>query len=137
MCAGRWHGDEGAASLCGHRQTTASPADAPGGERGSPHHQCSLMPWSGSAHCPSPGSLSRLPSPPLPSLQMDMAQKVLSSDFNNLIKAMKEAQKHYNTFLEGEYQKEMLKAAHVVAKNSKLLFDAVGSSTRRAQQIHR
>ena len=37
---------------------------------------------------------------------------------------MKDAQKHYNTFLETEYQKEMLKTTHVVAKNSKLLFDA-------------
>ena len=67
---------------------------------------------------------------------MDMAQKVLSSDFNNLIKAMKDAQKHCNTFLEGEYQKDMLQAAHVVAKNSKLLFDAVASSIRRARARH-
>ena len=44
---------------------------------------------------------------------------------------MKNAQKHYSTFLETEYQKEMLKTAHMVAKNSKLLFDAVVSSTRR------
>lgn len=62
---------------------------------------------------------------------MDMAQKVLSADFNNLIKTMKDAQKHHSTFLETEYQREMLKAAHVVAKNSKLLFDAVMSSVRR------
>ena len=68
---------------------------------------------------------------------MDMAQKVLSSDFNNLIKAMKDAQKHCNTFLEGEYQRDMLQAAHVVAKNSKLLFDAVVSSMHRAQRGHR
>ena len=59
---------------------------------------------------------------------MDMAQKVLSSDFNQLIKAMKEAQKNANTFLENEYQRDMLRAAHVVAKNSKLLYDAVMSS---------
>lgn len=68
---------------------------------------------------------------------MDMAQKVLSADFNNLIKAMKDAQKHHSTFLETEYQKEMLKAAHVVAKNSKLLFDAVVSSIRRVSHRQR
>lgn len=56
---------------------------------------------------------------------MDMAQKVLSSDFEHLVKAMKDAQKNSSTFLESEYQKEMLKSAHIVAKNSKLLFDAV------------
>ena len=67
------------------------------------------------------------------SLQMDMAQKVLSSDFNQLIKAMKDAQKNANTFLEAAYQKEMLQAAHVVAKNSKLLFDAVVACLRRAR----
>ena len=54
-----------------------------------------------------------------------MAQKVLSSDFEHLVKAMKDAQKNSSTFLESEYQKEMLKSAHIVAKNSKLLFDAV------------
>ena len=63
-------------------------------------------------------------------LQIDMAQKVLSSDFNNLIQAMKEAQKHYNTFLEADYQRDMLRAAHIVAKNSKQLFDAVSSSVK-------
>ena len=67
-------------------------------------------------------------------LQMDMAQKVLSSDFNQLIKAMKDAQKNANTFLEETYQKEMLQAAHIVAKNSKLLFDAVVACVRRARQ---
>ena len=66
-------------------------------------------------------------------LQMDMAQKVLSSDFNQLITAMKAAQKNANTFLEEVYQKEMLAAAHVVAKNSKLLFDAVVSCLRNAR----
>ena len=60
-------------------------------------------------------------------------QKVLSSDFNQLIKAMKDAQKNANTFLEAAYQKEMLQAAHVVAKNSKLLFDAVVACLRRAR----
>ena len=61
---------------------------------------------------------------------MDMAQKVLSSDFNQLIKAMKDAQKNANTFLEAAYQKEMLQAAHVVAKNSKLLL-TLGAHAQR------
>lgn len=61
-----------------------------------------------------------------------MAQKVLSSDMNHLVSAMKDAQTHYDKFLEQEYQKKMLKAAHVVAVNSKLLLDAVNSAKRKA-----
>ena len=65
---------------------------------------------------------------------MDMAQKVLSSDFQQLIKAMKDAQKNASTFLEESYRKEMLSAAHIVAKNSKLLFDAVSACIHRSRQ---
>lgn len=61
-----------------------------------------------------------------------MAQRVLSSDMNQLVSAMKDAQTHYDKFLEQEYQKKMLKAAHVVAVNSKLLLDAVNSAKRKA-----
>ena len=82
----------------------------------SSHHEVSHT------HCLS------LPPSLIAALQMDMAQKVLSSDFQQLIKAMKDAQKNASNFLEGEYQKEMLKAAHIVAKNSKELFDAVAST---------
>ena len=64
-----------------------------------------------------------------------MAEKVLSSDMNQLVKAMKDAQTHYDKFLEQEYQKKMLKAAHVVAVNSKQLLDAVASARRRAQSM--
>lgn len=62
-----------------------------------------------------------------------MAEKVLSSDMNQLVAAMKDAQTHYDKFLEQEYQKKMLKAAHVVAVNSKQLLDAVSSAKRKAQ----
>lgn len=61
-----------------------------------------------------------------------MAQKVLSADMNHLVSAMKDAQAHYDKFLEQEYQKKMLKAAHVVAVNSKLLLDAVSSAKQKA-----
>ena len=66
-----------------------------------------------------------------------MAHKVLSSDMGNLVTAMKSAQKHYQTFLEGEYQKEMLKAAHIIAVNSKQLLDAANSARRKAQLVSR
>ena len=61
-----------------------------------------------------------------------MAQKVLSSDMNQLVSAMKDAQAHYDRFLEQEYQKKMLKAAHVVAVNSKLLLDTVNTARQKA-----
>lgn len=64
-----------------------------------------------------------------------MAQKVLSSDMTTLVESMKNAQKNYQTFLESEYQKQMLKAAHVVAVNSKLLLDAVHSARKKAHQL--
>ena len=66
-----------------------------------------------------------------------MAQKVLSSDMTALVEAMKNAQKNYQTFLESDYQKQMLKAAHVVAVNSKLLLDAVNSARTKAQLMQR
>ena len=61
-----------------------------------------------------------------------MAHKVLAKDMTDLVDAMKNAQKHYQTFVQGEYQKEMLHAAHVVAMNSKLLLDAVNVARRKA-----
>lgn len=64
--------------------------------------------------------------------EVTMAQKVLSADMNQLVSAMKDAQAHYDKFLEQEYQKKMLKAAHVVAVNSKVLLDAVNSAKRKA-----
>lgn len=66
-------------------------------------------------------------------VQVSMAHKVLSSDMTQLVEAMKNAQKNYQTFLEQEYQKQMLKAAHIVAVNSKQLLDAVNSARRKAR----
>lgn len=66
-----------------------------------------------------------------------MAHKVLSSDMTQLVEAMKNAQKHYQTFLEQDYQKQMLKAAHIVAVNAKQLLDAVNSARRKAQLMQR
>lgn len=54
-----------------------------------------------------------------------MAQKVLSTDMGNLISTMKLAQHYSTTAMDGEYRKNMLKAAHVLAMDSKNLLDAV------------
>lgn len=66
-----------------------------------------------------------------------MAQKVLSSDMNQLVAAMKDAQSHYDRFLEQDYQRKMLKAAHVVAVNSKLLLDSFNSAKHKASLMMR
>lgn len=68
-------------------------------------------------------------------IQVSMAQRVLSSDMNQLVLAMKDAQAHYDKFLEQDYQRKMLKAAHVVAVNSKQLLDAVASARRKAHYM--
>ncbi|XP_069128415.1 LOW QUALITY PROTEIN: focal adhesion kinase 1-like [Argopecten irradians] len=54
-----------------------------------------------------------------------MAQKVLSTDMASLISSMKLAQQYRSTALENEYRKGMLKAAHVLAMDSKNLLDVV------------
>ena len=69
--------------------------------------------------------------------QVSMAHKVLSSDMSHLVEAMKNAQKHYQTFLEQEYRKQMFHAAHIVAMNSKQLMDAVNSARRKARLMQR
>ena len=69
--------------------------------------------------------------------QVSMAHKVLSSDMSHLVEAMKNAQKHYQTFLEQEYRKQMFHAAHIVAVNSKQLMDAVNSARRKARLMQR
>ena len=58
--------------------------------------------------------------------QIEMAHKVLSSDMAELINAMRLAQQYSTTLLDGDYRKGMLKAAHVLAMDSKNLLDAVG-----------
>ena len=133
---GCWHGDEGVATYSWRNQTTDS---SPVTSWGKFSFSLSLSPLSllslqVEGDCETTSFLpSHVKTILQLSLQMDMAQKVLSSDFNQLIKAMKDAQKNANTFLEAAYQKEMLQAAHVVAKNSKLLFDAVVACLRRAR----
>ena len=83
--------------------------------------------------------LSPSPPPLLPPLlpQVSMAHKVLSSDMAHLVEAMKNAQKHHQTFLEQEYRKQMFQAAHIVAVNSKQLMDAVNSARRKAHLMQR
>lgn len=60
-----------------------------------------------------------------------MATKVLSSDVTRLVDAMRDAQKNYQTFLEQEYQKQMLKAGHIIAVNAKQLLDTVNIARRK------
>jgi focal adhesion kinase 1 len=57
-----------------------------------------------------------------------MAQKVLSTDMAALISAMKLAQQYSQTAVDAEYRKGMLKAAHVLAMDSKNLLDVVDSA---------
>ena len=61
-------------------------------------------------------------------LQIEMAHKVLSSDMAELIQAMKLAQHYSTTMLDAEYRKGMLKAAHVLAMDSKHLLDVVDTA---------
>lgn len=63
--------------------------------------------------------------PPHASKEIEMSQKVLSTDMANLISSMKLAQQYSATALDAEYRKNMLKAAHVLAMDSKNLLDVV------------
>ncbi|BFY99899.1 hypothetical protein BsWGS_02941 [Bradybaena similaris] len=60
--------------------------------------------------------------------QVEMAQKVLSTDMASLISAMRLAQQNYHTPLVDDYRKSMLKSAHALAMDSKNLLDAVDSA---------
>lgn len=66
--------------------------------------------------------------------EIEMAHKVLSSDMAELIRTMRLAQQYSSTPLDVEYRKNMLKAAHVLAMDSKNLLDAVDNSRRRSIQ---
>ena len=66
-----------------------------------------------------------------------MVHKKLTLDMAHLVEAMKNAQKHHQTFLEQEYRKLMLQAAHIVAVNSEQLTDAVNSARRKAHLMQR
>ncbi|XP_052283061.1 focal adhesion kinase 1-like isoform X4 [Dreissena polymorpha] len=63
--------------------------------------------------------------PPNQHREVEMAQKVLSTDMSHLVSAMKLAQQYSSTALDAEYRKNMLKAAHILAMDSKNLLDAV------------
>ncbi|BFZ17133.1 hypothetical protein BsWGS_20172 [Bradybaena similaris] len=65
--------------------------------------------------------------------QVEMAQKVLSTDMASLINAMRLAQENYYTPLLPEYRKGMLKSAHALAMDSKNLLDIVDSA--RLKQV--
>lgn len=54
-----------------------------------------------------------------------MSQKVLSTDMAALISSMKLAQQYALTTVDAEYRKGMLKAAHVLAVDSKNLLDVI------------
>lgn len=60
--------------------------------------------------------------------EIEMAQKVLSTDMGSLISSMKLAQQYSTTALDGQYRKNMLKAAHVLAMDSKNLLDVVDTA---------
>ncbi|PVD22981.1 hypothetical protein C0Q70_16241 [Pomacea canaliculata] len=60
--------------------------------------------------------------------QIEMAQKVLSTDMASLVSSMKLAQQYSTTPLDAEYRKRMLKAAHALAMDSKNLLDTVDAA---------
>ena len=64
-----------------------------------------------------------------------MAHKVLSSDMASLIQAMRLAQQNSTTSLDGKYRKGMLKAAHVLAMDSKNLLDVVDRARRNVISV--
>ncbi|XP_059144130.1 focal adhesion kinase 1-like [Physella acuta] len=70
--------------------------------------------------------------PPDSHKQVEMAQKVLSTDMASLINAMRLAQQNYHTPLLADYRKSMLKSAHALAMDSKHLLDAVDSARLQA-----
>ncbi|XP_070556782.1 focal adhesion kinase 1-like isoform X4 [Ptychodera flava] len=77
------------------------------------------------------GIVSELPSSK--HREVEMAHKVLSSDMSELVNQMKLAQKYASTTLDGEYRRNMLSAAHVLAVDAKNLLDVVDSARALAQ----
>ena len=75
------------------------------------------------------------PIPVISDLQVEMAERVLSSDMTSLVEAMKLALKYSKTLLDAEYRREMLQAAHVIAVDSKNLLETV--DTARRLQLYR
>lgn len=65
--------------------------------------------------------------------QITMARTVLASDMGQLIQKMRLAKEYSATaVLNTEYRKNMLQAAHVLAKDSKNLLDSVDHGRRIA-----
>lgn len=60
---------------------------------------------------------------PVSCKEIEMAQKVLSSDMMDLVDKMKIAQKYAETMLDRQNRRNMLQAAHVVAIDAKNLYD--------------
>ncbi|XP_076440427.1 focal adhesion kinase 1-like isoform X3 [Babylonia areolata] len=69
--------------------------------------------------------------------QIEMAQKVLSTDMASLVSSMKLAQQYSTTPLDAEYRKRMLKAAHALAMDSKNLLDTVDTARSAATPVVR
>jgi len=63
-------------------------------------------------------------------MQVEMAQRVLSSDMTSLVTSMKLALKYSKTLLDAEYRREMLQASHVIAVDSKNLLDTIDMARR-------
>ena len=64
-----------------------------------------------------------------------MAHKVLSADMAELIRAMKLAQQYKATLMDDQYRRGMLKAAHVLAMDSKNLLDAVDNARKNPTAV--
>ena len=54
-----------------------------------------------------------------------MAKKTLHSDMTELVSATRKTQAHAATLLVEDFRRDMLKAAHMLALNSKHLLEAV------------
>ena len=54
-----------------------------------------------------------------------MAHKVLGKDMQELVAAMRQAQRYSTTTLDDEYRKQLLQVAHVLAIDAKNLLNVV------------
>ncbi|XP_074643647.1 focal adhesion kinase 1-like [Tubulanus polymorphus] len=73
--------------------------------------------------------------PPDSHYEIELAHKRLGKDMADLISTMKLAQKYSTTTLDSDYRRNMLKAAHVLAMDSKSLLDTVDSGRYRKLQM--
>ncbi|XP_062622322.1 focal adhesion kinase 1-like isoform X3 [Saccostrea cucullata] len=77
-----------------------------------------------------------IPTLPAPFVHdVQMAQNVLSTDMASLIAAMKLAIQYSTTTMDVEYRKGMLKAAHVLAMDSKNLLDVVDKTRVKVKSL--